>query len=77
MPSYAVVKAHDIVGHIFNRFQLIRILALPHPFHLEVQEEAFHHRIIPTIPFAAYTASNAVLIEQRLIFTACELAAPV
>lgn len=41
MPSGTVVEADDVIGDVIFCFRLVGISALPHPLHVEIQEEAF------------------------------------
>jgi hypothetical protein len=41
MQTVVVVEADDIGGDIDLGLRVVGILALPHPFHFEIQEEAF------------------------------------
>jgi hypothetical protein len=70
---FAVVKASDVICHIELRFRMIRVIALPNTFHLQVQEEAFSDGVIPAITFAAHAAhaaEKAMLGQQRLVLVA-------
>ena len=67
MQSHRVVEVDDVVGHIMNGFAVIGVVALPDPLHLQAQEEALHHRVIPTIAFAAHAAHEAMVFQQRLM----------
>jgi hypothetical protein len=71
---FAVVKTSDVICHIELRFRMIRVIALPNTFHLQVQEEAFSDGVIPAITFAAHAAEKAVLGQQRLVLVARTLA---
>lgn len=42
MEPDAVVEADDVVGDVSDCFGVIGIVALPNPFHLQIQEEALH-----------------------------------
>jgi hypothetical protein len=58
------------------------IVALPHPFHFEVQEEAFGDGVeavlrLPAIAFAAHAADEAVTGQLRLVLGTGVLAAAV
>ena len=44
MQTFAVIEADDVVGDVDPGFGVVGIVALPHPFHFEVQEEAFSNR---------------------------------
>jgi hypothetical protein len=46
---------------------VIGLVALPYPFHLQVQEETLHHGIVPAISLAAHAADDTVLVQQRLV----------
>lgn len=46
---------------------MIGVLTLPDALHLEVQEEAFGHRVIPAVPFAAHAADEAIPGQQILV----------
>jgi energy-converting hydrogenase Eha subunit C len=56
----AVVKANNVVGNIVCSLGVIGVVLLPNPLHLQIQEEALHHSVIPTIAFAAHTAYQAM-----------------
>jgi len=44
-------------------FAVIGLVTLPDPHHLQIQKEAFHHRVIPTIAFAAHGAYEAMVFQ--------------
>jgi hypothetical protein len=48
------------VGDVGHRLGVVGVVALPDPLGLEAQEEALHDCVIPTIPFAAHAANQAV-----------------
>ena len=64
MEPDAVVEADDVVGDVSDGFSVIGIVALPNPFHLQIQEEAFHDGVIPAVALAAHAGDKAVLREQ-------------
>ena len=70
MKSCTVVKANNVVGDIGYGLKLIGIVLVPDPLHLQIQEEAFHDSVIPTISFSAHAAHQAVLDQQRPVFSA-------
>lgn len=39
-------------------------MSLPDSLHLHIQEEAFHHGVIPTVSLAAHAGNQAVTIQQ-------------
>jgi hypothetical protein len=69
-----VVEAEDVIGNVTSRLCVIGVVALPNALHLQVQKEPLHQCVVPTIPFAAHAAANAMLGEQSLIFGAGILA---
>jgi hypothetical protein len=77
MQTHAVVEADDVVSDVIGGLAVIGVIALPDAFHFEVQEEALHDRVVPTITFAAHAAHQAVLRQQRLMQRAGVLAATV
>jgi len=46
---------------------MVGVVALPETFHLQVQEEALHHRVVPAVALAAYAGDQAVLVQQRRV----------
>src|SRR5260370_6571109 len=48
-----------------------------HAFHLQVQEEPLHHRIVATISLAVHAETHMMMPEQGQAFIARILAAPV
>ena len=56
---------------------MIGIVLLPDPLHFQVQVQTLHDCVIPTIAFAAHAAHKAMLVEQRLVFSAGVLCASV
>ena len=68
MQSRAVVKANDVVSHIGHGVMVVGVVLLPDPLHLQVQKEALHNGVVPTISFAAHAANQAMLFQQCLMF---------
>ena len=67
-----------MVGEITERMlHYLGVVTLPDAFHLQIQEEALHHRVIPTIAFAAHAAHEAMFCQQRLMRATRVLRAPV
>ena len=77
MQPYAVVKADDVVGDVSCGFRLVGVVALPYPLHLQVQEEALHHRVVPTVALAAHAADQPVFVQHSLMRGAGVLAAAI
>ena len=46
---------------------VIGIAFLPDPLHLQTQEEARHHRVIPAVALSAHAAHQAMRCQQRLM----------
>lgn len=65
--SFTVVEADDVIIDIVFSLGVVRILALPDAFHLEIQEEALGDGIIPAISLSAHGANKAMFIEQALV----------
>jgi hypothetical protein len=51
MQALTVIEANDIVCYIANCFLVIGIVLPPNALHFQVQEEPFHHGIIPAVAF--------------------------
>ena len=60
MQAFAVVEPDDVVGDINPGFGLGGIVALPHPFHFKIQEEAFSNSVVPAIPLPTHAADEAL-----------------
>ena len=60
MQTFAVIEADDVVGDVDSGFRVVGIVALPHPFHFEIQEEAFSNSVVPTVSLAAHAADEAL-----------------
>ncbi len=58
MASLPIIKHFDIVKDLGLSLLACLIVPAMNEFHLQRVEEAFGHRIIPTIPLAAHTALN-------------------
>ena len=54
------------LGHVGDGLCVIGKVALPDPLHLQIQEEALHHSVIPTIALSAHAAHQAMRLQQRL-----------
>src|SRR5450830_153349 len=67
MQSHAVVEANDVVGDVSHGLAVVGVVALPNALRLEAQEEALHHRVVPTVALAAHAAYQAVSCQQRLV----------
>lgn len=64
MQPQGVVEADDVVVDVGNGFVVIDIDALPGTLHLQVQEEAFHDRVIPAVALAAHAGHQLVPGQQ-------------
>ena len=58
------------LGHVGDGLCVIGKVALPDPLHLQIQEEALHHSVIPTIALSAHAAHQAMRLQQRLVRSA-------
>ena len=81
MQPDAVVKANKIVSNVVCCLEVIGIVFLLNPLHLQIQEDALHHRaffvIYPTIAVAAHAAHQAIFFQQLLVLSAGILRSPV
>lgn len=77
MQPVCVVKADDVVGNVGGGLCMVGVVQLPNPLHLQVQEEAFHHRIIPAVALAAHAGDQAMAGQQVAVGLAGVLAASV
>ena len=77
MKSCTVVKADNVVSNIVCGLQVIGVVLLPNPLHLQIQEEALHYRVVPAVALAAHAAHQAMRGQQRPMFSAGVLRAPV
>ena len=70
MQPSAVVEADDVVSNIVGGFCMIGVVLLPNSLHLQIQEEALHHRVVPAVAFTAHAVHQAMPSKQRLMFSA-------
>ena len=70
MAPLAVVEELDVFEDCTTRLGSRAPLSLVHQFDFESGEEAFRHRIVPTVSAPAHAADDSVLGEQSLIFPA-------
>ena len=77
MQTHSVVEVDDVVGYVRDGFCVIGVVFLLYAFHLQIQEESLHHRVIPAVAFAAHAAQQAMLSQQCLVQTTGVLRAPV
>ena len=75
--THVVVETDDVVGDVVRGLSVVGVVALPHPLHLQIQEEALHHGVIPAVALAAHAADQAVFGQQRLMHGAGVLAAAI
>src|SRR5258707_220614 len=61
--AHGIVETDNVLGDVAPRLVVIGVLALPHAFHLQVQKEALHHRVVPTISLAAHAANHVMPLE--------------
>ena len=73
MQPHKVVEVDDVVSHVVDGFAVIGVITLPNPLHLQIQDQALHHRVIPAITFAAHAAREAMVFQQRLMRITCVL----
>ena len=67
MSSLTIIKHLDVFENIlFRLFSCLIILAI-NPLGLQAPEKTFHHRIVPTIAFAAHNAHNSQIAQNLLI----------
>lgn len=71
MQPHKVVEVDDLVSHVVDGFAVIGVITLPNLLHLQIQEQALHHRVIPVIIFAAHAAREAMVFQQRLMRITC------
>jgi hypothetical protein len=71
-----VVEAHDVVGDVSGGLGLVGMTTLPDPFRFQVQEEAFHHGVVPAISFAAHAGDQLVSGQQVTVGLTGVLATP-
>ena len=74
---HAVVEVDDVVGDVAHCLGVVGVVALPNTLHLQVQEEALRHRVIPTIAFTAHAADQAMFGQQLLTHGAGVLTAAI
>ena len=67
MQSRAVVKAHDIFGHIHHCLVVVGVVLLPNPLPLQVEEETLTNSVISSVTFTAHAANQAMLCQQSLM----------
>ena len=77
MQALAAVEAGDVIGHVELGLCMVRVIALPDTFHVQVQEEALSNSVIPAVALAAHAADEAMFVEQGLVLVARVLAAAV
>ena len=77
MQPFAVVEADDIVRDVPSSLGVVGVVALPDPLHLQVQEEALHHCVVPAVSFAAHARACAMAGQQRAVGFAGVLAASI
>ena len=73
----AVVEADDVVGQVARGLGMVGIVVGPDALHFEIQEEALHDRVIPTVALAAHAGDQLVLGEQGTVSVTGVLAAAV
>jgi hypothetical protein len=72
------VQAHDdVVGDTCHRLGVIGVVSLSDPLHFQVQKDALHHCIVPTITLATHAHHQAMPIEYGVIGRTGVLAAPI
>ena len=75
--SHVVVEADDVVGNVCGRLGMVGIVTLPNALHLQIQEEAFHDRVIPAIALATHAADQPVFAQKSLMRCTGVLAAAI
>jgi hypothetical protein len=56
---------------------MIGVVSLPDPLHFQVQEEALHHCVVPTISCAAHALNQGMVCNQVTVSLAGVLAVPI
>ena len=73
MFALRVVEELDVVEHVLAGFFAGFIFSAADAFAFEQVEEAFRHRIVPTVPATAHALRQIVLFEELLPLVAGEL----
>ena len=73
---HVVVEADDVLGDVARGLGMVGVVALPDPLHLQVQEEALHHGVVPAVALAAHARAQAVALEQGPVGLAGVLGGP-
>lgn len=63
MQPFAVIEADDVGGDVRFGLGVIGIFPLPDALHLEIEEEAFGHCVVPAISCAAHATHEAMLAQ--------------